>query len=212
MTNESYEDHLHNLKKLHIDLEKQMLKFDEILPYERQKTSEIYSPRLLNMMLACCPQIEATTKLISQKCKFSQKCNFSEKSVPGLIQKINEKNVLSNFKIVSIPHKLMFKPFTGELSWWSAYNNLKHELAEKQFELTYSKVMSAFAALTALHYLASYLNGDDNHVQEILDKDSWINGNWPKEMSETMRPNRDYGEYPIYKSLMFTVTTILKSE
>ena len=204
MVDESYEFHLSNLRKLYVDLEKQMLKFDEILPYERQKTSEIYSPRLLNMMLACCPQIEATTKLISQKCK------FSEKSVPGLIQKINEKNVLSNFKIISIPHKLMFKPFTGELSWWNAYNKLKHELTENQFELTYSKVMCAFAALTALHHLADFLNtNNDEHVQQILDENTWTDEeslrNYSKQMAIYRREDR-----PTYKPLIFNVTTFLK--
>ena len=70
-----------------------MIKFDEVLPYGRQKISEIYSPRLVNMMLACCPQIESITKLISQK------CNFPDDSVPNMIQKINEKGVLSHFEI-----------------------------------------------------------------------------------------------------------------
>ena len=203
MDNESYEFPLNNLKKLHADLEKQMLKFDEILPYGHQNASEIYSPLLVNMMLACCPQIEATTKWISTK------CNFSKDSVPGRIQKINEKNVLSNFEIILIPHALPFSPFT-ELLWWNAYNKLKHELTENQFELTYFEVMSAFAALTALHHLARQLNdNDDKHVQRILDSKTWFNDDIFMQHSKAMVIDRHYGEFPTYE-LLFRVTTILE--
>ena len=65
-----FELRLYDLQKLHEDIEKQLLQFDEIIPYEQQTTADIFSPRLLNMMLFCCPQIEAVTKLISEKCDF----------------------------------------------------------------------------------------------------------------------------------------------
>ena len=204
MIDENYEFNLNNLKKLHVDLEKQMLKFDEIIPYERQETSRIYSPRLLNIMLACCPQIEAMTKLISQR------CNFTTNGIPSLIQEINNKGVLSHFRIISILHKLQFTPFTKELSWWNAYNELKHELTGKQFKLTYTKVMDALAALAILHCLAKHLNtNNDEYMQRILNKDAWSNTNQYKVTMMNM-PNKNY--CTTYKSLMFEVTTILKED
>ena len=199
-----YEFPLRNLEKLYVDLEKQMLKFDEVLPYGRQNTSEIYSPRLVNMMLACGPQIESITKLISQK------CNFPDKPVPNMIQKINEKGVLSHFEIFSIPHKLLFTPFTRDLSWWTAYNKLKHGLTKKQFELTYSDVMDAFSALTALYCLANSLSTDnDKYVQQILDKKTWINIRMLLLPNNVVMTDRYRGEYITYKSLIFEIRSIL---
>src|SRR5689334_10341647 len=107
---------LQNLQKLHLDLEKQMLNFDEIVPFERQRTAEIYSPRLLNMMLVCGAHIESVTKLISRR------CDFNYPDLRTAIRTINKKGVLSNFGIISIPHELVFTPFTDSLEWWESYN------------------------------------------------------------------------------------------
>ena len=68
MVDEWFQTDLENLGKLHNDLEKQMLTFDEVVPYERQRTAQIYSPRLLNMMLVCGAQVEAVTRLVSNRC------------------------------------------------------------------------------------------------------------------------------------------------
>ena len=171
---------------------------------KRRGTYEKYSPQLVNMMLACGPQIEATTKWISHK------CGFPEESVPKMIKKINEKKVLSKFRVILIPRVNVFTPFIGELSWWNTYDNLKYNLQEFQLELTYSRVMSAFAALTALHHLARHLNEDNKHMQEILDGDSWVNDSKSVEESRIMILNRHNGKYPIYESSMFEVATILE--
>ena len=204
MVDESFNFHLENLKKLQIDLEKQMLRFDEIIPYERQETARIYSPRLLNMMLACCPQIEAVTNLISTK------CNFSGNGIPTLIGKINKKAVLSNFQIISIPHKLLFTPFPKELSWWQAYNKLKHELTGKQFKLTYTIVMDAFAALAGLHCLSEKLvSCSDDRVPITLDRKNWTNDYEDMKTIVMARGKKD--PYPTYKSLMFEVKTVLSN-
>ena len=196
MDNIEFKKHLHNLKKIHVDIENQMLRFDEVIPYERQgsfeidsskqimtdkkiqtheydrpKTSEIYSPRLLNLMLACGPQVEAVTRLIFTKYEFK---NDDHNSIPNLIKKINDKNVLSNFSIFSERHNIFFKPFTPKLSWWNMYNKIKHDLATMQFELTYDAVMNAFAALTGLHCLANKISSRDNQqIREVLDSKYW---------------------------------------
>lgn len=165
---EVLQNDLENLQKLHVDLEKQMLNFDEVIPFERQRTAQIYSPRLLNMMLVCGVQIESITKLVSRR------CSFNYDNLRSSIHTINEKAVLSNFKIVSIPHKLQFTPFTNDLEWWESYNELKHELQEKQFKITYTRVMDAFAALAALHCLADQLLivfVED--ISKVLDRQNW---------------------------------------
>lgn len=160
---------LQNLKKLHLDLEKQMLNFDEIIPFERQRTAEIYSPRLLNMMLVCGAHIESVTKLISRG------CDFNYVDLRKSIRIINKKGVLSNFIIISIPHELAFTPFTNGLEWWESYNELKHELQEKQFKITYIRVMDALATLAALHCLAEKIVSVSNEmIDQVLEPKNWI--------------------------------------
>lgn len=171
MVDEIFQNDLENLKKLHVDLEKQMLNFDEIIPFERQRTAEVYSPRLLNMMLVCGAQIEAVTGLILRKCGISD----NNEGIRPLIRKINQKKVLSNFKIMSIPHKLQFSPFTNDLVWWESYNQLKHDLQDKQFIIKYTTVMDAFAALAGLHCLANQLLlVSNNDISKVLDHKNWI--------------------------------------
>ena len=189
---------LDNLKKLHVDLEKQMLNFDEIVPFERQRTAEIYSPRLLNMMLVCGAQIDAVTRLIAKRCGFNHNDH-----IPPLIRKINEKTVLSNFQIISIPHKLQFTPFTRDLEFWDAYNELKHELQEKQFKITYTRVMDGFAALATLHYLAGQLVAvRDENITNVLDRQNWI--------PYTMIINKD-GNSMFWESSLFRILHVYRS-
>src|SRR2546427_10791864 len=108
-----------------------MIEFDEIVPFVRQKNAEIFSPRLLNMMLACGPQVEAVSEIIATRCDIEH----DDLNVPSLIQKINEKGVLSKLNIVSIQYNLQFTPFTLELDWWKMYNGLKHNLAIEQYKI-----------------------------------------------------------------------------
>ncbi|MFZ1076403.1 MAG: hypothetical protein WAN47_03110 [Nitrosotalea sp.] len=200
MVDEWFQADLENLGKLHNDLEKQMLNFDEVVPYERQRTGEIYSPRLLNMMLVCGAQIEAVTRLISSRCNI-----IIDGGIPALIRKINEKTVLSNFKIVSILHKLQFTPFTRDLEWWEAYNELKHELKEKQFKITYTTVMDTFAALAALHCLADQLRGISNDdISKVLDRQNWISNSTIVVISGG-DPNAMF-----WKSLLFQIQQIYR--
>lgn len=187
---------LQNLQKLHLDLEKQMLNFDEIVPFERQRTAEIYSPRLLNMMLVCGTHIESVTKLISRR------CGFYYDNLRDSIRKINEKTVLSNLPIFSIPHEILFTPFTNNLEWWESYNELKHELQEKQFKITYTRVMDAFAALAALHCLAKTMVSVSNErIDQVLESKNWIR-------SESFVYRDKSYQLETWKSLLFKIDRI----
>ena len=194
---------LENLEKLHEDIEKQMLLFDEIVPFERQETAKIFSPRLLNLMLACCPQIEAVTKWISNK--YGMKGN----GIPQLIREINQGLVLSSFRIISTHHKLQFTPFTQDLSWWHAYNELKHDLNGKQFKLSYQTVMDAFAALAGLHCLAKHANSDNmEYLDMILDSKHWTSDRGTIAYYKSRSVETKIVINPTYKSLMFEIETI----
>lgn len=204
MADEWFQADLENLGKLHKDLEKQMLNFDEVVPYERQRTAQIYSPRLLNMMLVCGAQVEAVTRLISSRCKIT----IDNGGIPALIREINQKSVLANFKIFSIQHQLLFSPFTNEFEWWGAYNELKHELKEKQFKITYTTVMDAFAALAALHCLAQKLSGAfDNDISKILDSKNWLNDEFMLKLSRSSKSETSSNPW---KSLLFEIQSLYR--
>jgi len=181
---DTFKYNLNNLTKLQTDLEKQMLQFDEIIPFERQTTAKIFSPRLLNMMIVCGPQVEAVTELICKRCNIDVP---EKKNVPELIKKINSKAVLSNFEIVSLLHNLLFTPFTRDLEWWQTYNRLKHELAEQQSKITYTVVMDGLAALAGLHFLAHSLTSvRDEAIPKILDRENWLSSEELKKISPSV--------------------------
>lgn len=190
---------LENLQKLHVDLEKQMLNFDEVVPFERQTTAKIFSPRLINMMLACGPQIEGVTRIIGKR------CNMKDGSIPSLIQQINENAVLSNFLIVSAIHHIQFTPFTKDLVWWEIYNGLKHDLATNQSKLNYTTVMDALASLSALHCLANQLMiVFDDDIHKVLDRQSW-------KLDSTLQMTTDGNSYTAFwKSLLFQINSTFK--
>lgn len=190
---------LENLQKLHTDLEKQMLSFDEVVPFERQTTAKIFSPRLINMMLACGPQIEGVTRIIGRR------CNIKDGSIPSLIQQINEKAVLSNLLIISVLHNIQFTPFTKDLEWWQIYNGLKHDLATNQSKLNYTTVMDALASLSALHCLANQLMlVFDEDIPKVLDRQGW-------KLDSTMQITTDGNSYSAFwKSLLFQINNTFK--
>jgi len=204
MDKESLRFDLDNLVKLYVDLEKQMIKFDEIVPYDRQTTAKIFSPRLLNMMLVCCPQIEAVTKLVASRCDIKTKSN----STPSLIHKINEKAVLSDFQIHLIPSNLQFTPFTKHLEWWNAYNALKHGLSENQSKINYATVLNAFAALAALHCLADKLMiVFDKDIPNVLDRKHWIH----EEKILRIFLSNKLDPQPLWKSLLFQIKNLYRT-
>lgn len=179
-TNDEFKFELENLRKLQDDIEKQLLQFDEIIPYERQTTAKIFSPRLLNLMLSCCPQIEAVTKLLCNRCEIplnelGENGRQKPISVPKLISKINAKAVLSGLEIQTISDQLMFTPFTLHLEWWQKYANLKHGLAKKQYDITYTDIMNAFSALAVLHYVTYHAIISFNEtIPFLLDRKYWM--------------------------------------
>lgn len=196
---------LEELKHLHTDIEKQMIEFDEIIPYTRQKNAEIFSPRLLNMILACGPQVEAVSEIIANRCGIKR----DELNVPSLIQKINEKGILSKFNIISIQYNLQFTPFTLELDWWKMYNGLKHNLSTEQYKINYVIVMNALAALSALHYLANKLvNAYDNDIPTILNADSWYSEE--RFIRAVTIGRKPYEGSPFWRSLLFEVRNVYR--
>lgn len=167
------------LEKLHEDLEKQLIAFDEIIPFERQRTAHIFSPRMLNMLLSCCPQIESLVEMICKRCNIelkqkNQNGKLVDKSIRELIGEINHDGVLSKMTIIGKNHGIKFTPFTQELNWWTTYNELKHNLGRKQDLVNYTILMDAFAALAVFYHLTKQvLNAAEEWLEDCLKTYYW---------------------------------------
>lgn len=162
---------LQTLKRLQNDSEKQLLEFNEIIPIEHN-SNDVYSPKLVNLMLSVGPQIENVVDIILKELHLEVK----EAGVPSRIKVLNQNGVLSNFKITSTTNRLQYTPFNQEFTWWNTYNNTKHDLAEKQFKITYLSVMESLAVLAGLHRLADVvIRCNDEQRKHVLEKDYWRN-------------------------------------
>ncbi len=166
----SYDFDVRELKRIWSDLEKQVLSFNEIVPYERNPHN-IYSPKLVNLMLLSGAQIEAMAKLIVNRLKL----NPSGRGIPTYLKEINKNAILSKQRIVSTTSGLLFTPFPAKQEWWNTYNLTKHELKEKMLEIKYQEVMNSLAALAALHHVYDILEKDPTLGKEILDEKNWQN-------------------------------------
>ena len=165
----SFENDLQNLKRLFGDSEQELKKFNEIVPFEHNP-HEIYSPKLVNLLLQIGPQIESLTDLIASK----KELRFERGGVPSRIERINHDGVLSGFNITSLQNGLLFTPFPLKSSWWTTYNETKHNLAQSQFDIKYQSVMDALAALAALHRLADAIRGcPEDSLEYILERQYW---------------------------------------
>ena len=146
----TFEVDLKNLKRLHRDSEKQLLEFNEIVPYEHNPAN-VYSPKLVNLLLTVGPQIENLTDLIIIQLQLSPEGN----GLSSRIKELDKDGVLSSFEITSMPQNTQFHPFTEDFSWWEIYNKTKHDLSRSQFEITYLSVINSLAVLASLHRLAN---------------------------------------------------------
>jgi len=165
-----YDFDVRELKRIWNDLEKQVLAFNDIVPFELNP-HDIYSPKLVNLMLLSGVQIEAMAKLIVKKLKL----NPGGRGIPSFLKKINEDSVLSKQRIVSLTSDLLFTPFPRKEQWWNSYNLTKHELQEEIFKIRYQDLMNSLAALAALHHIYDIIEKNPKLGKEILEKKYWQN-------------------------------------
>ena len=167
-----------DLKSLQLETEDQILDFNKIVPLEHN-LSNVYSPKLVNIILQAGPQIEAIVDAIMKELGLS-----SNGGVPSKIKKINEKGMLNKLDIHFIPNKIGFLPFKDVKSWWEdVYNKTKHDLVKNQFSVRYSSVMQLMAALAALHRFAHIIKSVDYDLRDhLLEEKYWVSNlqipNW----------------------------------
>ena len=160
---------LQNLKRLFNDSEKQLHEFNETIPYEHNP-NDVFSPKLVNLILQAGPQIENLTDLMLEKLEIPSEGN----GLLSRIKTLNKNGVLSKFQIHLKPQLIQFTPFDQKSEWWNLYNSLKHDLSESQFKITYLSVMNSMGALASLHRIADVVkNCNPDYYEHILKEDYW---------------------------------------
>ena len=113
---------------------------------------------------------------------------------------------MDQLSIESKIHHIEFSPFDEEMKnnesflWWTSYNALKHDLANKNASLEYADVMNALAALAALHCVAKHVvYSYPEDLSTILNHRDWMN--IPPTKSSTHMSEKRYG----YETLIFGI-------
>ncbi|MEW5841379.1 MAG: hypothetical protein AB1753_10295 [Thermoproteota archaeon] len=157
------------LAELLYDTEKQLADFNDIIPFKYNKN--VFSPRLVNLHLTTCSQIEALCGL------FITELNLMGPSGNGMkdvMLELDVNGVLSNMKIDWYSLGETFSPFTTGYDWWVKYNKTKHKMVAEAKNLKYSDVANGLAALAGLHRLASAMRLYVYTKNDILDKTKWV--------------------------------------
>ena len=165
----TFENDVKLLSKLLLDIDKQLLEFNEIVPYEYNR--DAYSPRLINLLLSTSSQIEAYCNLFIVECNLHPSTSAND-GIKGVLREMNQNGVLSNMDWTTIFTE-KFQPFDGVYEWWTKNNKIKHSLATYILSVKYHHVVTAIVALHSLERLAyakihNILNGID-----LLDINKW---------------------------------------
>ncbi|WP_299293547.1 hypothetical protein [Nitrosopumilus sp.] len=182
-----FEKNLLKMKQLYLSTERQFIEFNEIIPYTQNDPAkgwnEIHSPRLVNLILSICPQIEKISKLLLSELDLVPE-NNGRSSYDYL-------NRLDRKKLLTIQHvgmanpgsvNILLQPFlknSDNIEWWFAYNKIKHDIIEGIDYGTLSNTINALAGLSILHHIAYTILTFKHYAgvsweDEILDSEKWF--------------------------------------
>lgn len=152
------------------DTERQLKQFNDLVPFKHNPG--IYSPRLVNLLLGICAQIEVFCNYFLSE--FSWKLPERE-GMRWVIAELDKNGVLSRMVIKSTLAPDVLVPFSSNYQWWTKYNEVKHDLVQKGYDVKYADIMDAMAAYFALFNLAvTKIEGQLNEG-DLLDISKWNN-------------------------------------
>lgn len=182
-----FERQLLIMKQLYLSVEQQFVEFNEIIPYNQNNMKNgwdvIHSPRLVNLILSICPQIEKMSKLLVDE--MNLKLKNDGKSLYDYLNRLDAKDMLKE-QIVGLPNpgstNILLQPFlrnsNEDIVWWLAYNKIKHNVIGGIEYGTLSNAINALAGLSTLHHIAHIVITFKNYHnvnmdEEILDFTKW---------------------------------------
>jgi hypothetical protein len=165
----NFEELTSRLSKLVTDIDKQLKDFNEIIPYEHNQ--DAYSPRLVNMLLSTCSQIESFCKLIKNECNLPEPTSRNG-GIRELLKKIDHNDVLSNMEWITSFYE-NFQPFDDIYDWWKKYNDIKHDMKTQILNVKYKHVLNAIVALHTLERLAYAKIQNNLNGRHLIDSNNW---------------------------------------
>lgn len=142
---------LPEMEPFYRDAERQFLEFNEIIPIEKNTTTEIYSPRFFNMIHTLGSQIDSMLQILLKDLGIKPK----SRSFPDYYDALNVNGILLYQKVRCTLDRSIIQPFKDHKpDWWNKYNKAKHELPFGPEAIRLNHIVDALAGLYVLNDLA----------------------------------------------------------
>lgn len=142
---------LPEMEPFYRDAERQFLEFNEIIPIEKNPTTEIYSPRFFNMIHTFGSQIDSMLQILLKDLGIKPK----SRSFPDYYDALNVNGMLSYQKVRCTLDRSVVQPFKDpKPDWWNKYNKAKHELPFGPEAIRLNHIVDMLAGLYVLNDLA----------------------------------------------------------
>ena len=201
---------LPEMEPFYQDIERQFLEFNEIIPIKKNPTSEVYSPRFVNMIYTLGAQVDAVLQILVKDLQLNPK----EKRFPEYYNALNSNGILKFQKVKCSLDNSTIQPFKDSTpEWWNRYNKAKHELPFGIEAIRLNHILEALAGLYVLNDLAWTreivtdmgvdLPDDYRYSTTFLDIKSWHDEEYDREHNLPVN-NYDMG---MIKSKIFSRLT-----
>ena len=156
--------------------ELKFLEFYEWLPYDHNSW-QFYSPKLSSLLSDVGPQLLGMFDLM---CQQLQK-NPNGDHFPDYFQSLNQNHMLSTQSFILAKGNQKRSPFvfSGNVpKWWTAYNDIKHNQPDGEYQGTLENTIDALGALYILHHIADVIQTDHKigpkFQGDFSDSNNWI--------------------------------------
>lgn len=171
----SFKENMTIMRERYIESEREFHQFNRIIPHDKNP-DYIYSPRLVNLLVGICFQIEGVLELLITEFNLGEYKDF-----PDSFDKLNKQGLLSIQKIVLQKNMRLLLPYDLPSvrqehytpPWWGAYNDVKHKVPHGIYNSTLGNVINALSALWILHCIANTKIRLYSYSGNILDKNEW---------------------------------------
>lgn len=169
-----YRVEIDKMQEQYLHTEREFIEVSHIIPIENNPKT--FSPRLYNLLLTTCGQIEGMMKLVCRNLNITVRQNTD---FPTLYKKLNRQGTLRNQAVFFIRNHKTITPFKFRSTrdrkvplWWKNYNKSKHSLPEGFMQGNLTNVVNALSALHSLHYIG-FLAGIETEA-DLLNKKHWF--------------------------------------
>jgi hypothetical protein len=203
-----YRVELEKMQEQYIHTEKEFIEVSHIIPIENNPKT--FSPRLYNILLTTCGQIEGMMKLI---CKNLSITGTQNADFPKLYKKLNRQGTLRNQAVFFIKNYKTITPFKFRSTrdrkvplWWRNYNKSKHSLPDGFMQGNLTNTINALSALYSLHYIG-YLAGIETEI-DLLNKKHWFTSGFADARDSVTRRIHGIEQYKAGYSDLFSMRSL----